>query len=148
MASASRPPTTRAVRRPHAAPPRNLLRALPDSLTQLTRLEHLAVSHNLLAELPADLAAGLGGCLQHLDAEANRLTALPHRLAAMTVLRRLELGQNLCAEVPPGKGAISCCYYSAGPPALGAMLLQGHIVSAIGSITALGGPWNRIHSLP
>ena len=74
------------------------LAALPQSVSSLTRLQVLALSHNVIAELPVGL-----GCLinlKRLDLRSNRLHVLPEELGGASSLQELDASQNALEQLP------------------------------------------------
>jgi len=74
------------------------LSALPESLTQLTRLESLNLSNNELKVLPESL--GQLTQLRSLDLSSNDLKALPESLGQLTQLQSLDISQNQLKALP------------------------------------------------
>ena len=74
------------------------LAALPQSVSALTRLQWLALSHNVIAELPGGL-----GCLtnlRRLDLRSNRLRELPEELGGASSLQELDASENALEQLP------------------------------------------------
>ena len=74
------------------------LTALPESVSALTRLQWLALSHNVIAELPGGL-----GCLtnlKRLDLRSNRLRELPEELGGASSLQELDASENALEQLP------------------------------------------------
>ena len=74
------------------------LTALPQSVSALTRLQWLALSHNVIAELPGGL-----GCLtnlKRLDLRSNRLRELPEELGGAASLQELDASENALEQLP------------------------------------------------
>ena len=74
------------------------LKALPESLGQLTQLQTLDLSGNALTALPDWLGQLMQ--LQELDLRLNRLTALPESLGRLTQLQALYLSDNILRAPP------------------------------------------------
>ncbi|KAK8743107.1 hypothetical protein OTU49_001527 [Cherax quadricarinatus] len=106
----------------------NLLKGLPESVSQLTKLERLDIGDNDIEELPphiGDLPALQELWLDHnqishlppetgrlknllcLDVSENRLEDVPEGLAGLTSLTDLHLSQNLIESLPDGIGALT-----------------------------------------
>ena len=74
------------------------LTVLPQSVGALTRLQWLALSHNVIAELPGGL-----GCLtnlRRLDLRSNRLRELPGELGGASSLQELDASENALEQLP------------------------------------------------
>ena len=80
------------------------LEILPDSIAQLTRLNHLDASWNDLRSLPDWL--GQLHEIQRLDLSANQLSSLPESLGQLTNLRELNLSGNNLTSVPEALGSL------------------------------------------
>src|SRR5712692_1364493 len=81
------------------------LTSLPESLGQLTHLQHLDVTGNQLTALPESL-----GNLLHLEkmhADRNQLTALPATLCQLTNLETLRVYGNQLASLPASIGQLT-----------------------------------------
>jgi Leucine-rich repeat (LRR) protein len=115
----------------------NLLTALPELLCQLIQLQSLYLSHNRLTALPEWL--GQLTQLQSLDLSYNRLTALPESLGRLTQLQSLNLGPNQLAVLPESLGQLtqleslelSCNRLTTLPATLGRLTkLKGLLLSS------------------
>ncbi|TEA42271.1 hypothetical protein DBR06_SOUSAS1810030, partial [Sousa chinensis] len=105
----------------------NLLTYLPDSLTQLRRLEELDLGNNEIYNLPESIGALLHlkdlwldgnqlselpqeiGNLKNLlclDVSENRLERLPEEISGLTSLTDLVISQNLLETLPDGIGKL------------------------------------------
>ncbi|XP_068208931.1 protein lap4-like isoform X3 [Palaemon carinicauda] len=106
----------------------NLLKGLPESVSQLTKLERLDIGDNDIEELPphiGDLPALQELWLDHnqishlppemgrlknllcLDVSENRLEDVPEGLSGLVSLTDLHLSQNLIESLPDGIGALT-----------------------------------------
>lgn len=83
----------------------NLLTELPESLRQLKQLQSLKLSRNQLTTLPDWL--GQLTLLQSLKLNENQLTALPERLCRLTQLQSLKLEGNQLTELPERLGNLT-----------------------------------------
>jgi small GTP-binding protein len=83
----------------------NQLKALPESLGQLTQLRSLDLSGNELTALPESL--GQLTQLQSLDLSGNQLTALPESLGRLTQLWSLYLFGNQLTALPESLGRLT-----------------------------------------
>jgi internalin A len=83
----------------------NRLMQLPESLGQLTQLQRLELSRNQLTELPESL--GQLTQLQFLDLSGNRLTQLPESLGQLTQLQQLHLSGNRLTQLPESLGQLT-----------------------------------------
>ena len=71
---------------------------LPQSISALTRLQWLALSHNVIAELPGGL--GYLTNLKRLDLRSNRLRELPEELGGALSLQELDASENGLEQLP------------------------------------------------
>ncbi|XP_036621371.1 p53-induced death domain-containing protein 1 isoform X2 [Trichosurus vulpecula] len=83
----------------------NSLRVLPACIPQMTGLDALLLSHNLLERLPE--ALGALRALTFLSVSSNCLKALPLGMARLTALQRLDLSENCLEAVPEEMGTLS-----------------------------------------
>jgi GTPase SAR1 family protein len=83
----------------------NLLEMLPESLGQLWRLRLLDVSRNQLTALPESL--GQLEELQSLILTRNQLTVLPESLGQLAHLESLDLGNNKLTMLPESLGQLT-----------------------------------------
>jgi len=81
------------------------LTELPESLSQLTRLQELDLSHNGLTELPESLRHLTQ--LKILNLSLNKLTTLPEWLGQLTQLRSLALYVNKLRALPEFLGQLA-----------------------------------------
>ena len=99
------------------------LTSLPESLRQLSQVQHLSINDNKLKTLP-DLRPlsqlrflfadrnqltefpALPDSLQHLDLSNNQLTSLPDTIGQLTQLGHLELGSNQLTALPQSIGQL------------------------------------------
>lgn len=76
----------------------NRLKALPESLSRLTRLLLLDLSHNQLTTLPESLSHLTR--LEELSLQNNQLTALPESVSQLIRLESLDLSDNRLIDLP------------------------------------------------
>lgn len=84
---------------------RNKLKALPDALATLAKLESLSAANNSLASLPD--AFGALGKLKKLTLSGNALRALPESMCACAALVTLDVSGNALGALPAGFGALA-----------------------------------------
>ncbi|KAG9160406.1 hypothetical protein Leryth_008810 [Lithospermum erythrorhizon] len=80
----------------------NLLKAVPDSISGLEKLEELDLSSNLLESLPDSI--GLLFNLKSLNVSRNKLVALPDSICHCRSLVELDAGFNQLAYLPTNIG--------------------------------------------
>jgi hypothetical protein len=81
------------------------LTELPESVSQLTQLQTLGLSHNKLAVLPKSLTRLTQ--LRSLDISWNRLRTLPEWLGRFAQLRSLKIGDNQLTTLPESLGQLT-----------------------------------------
>lgn len=137
----------------------NRLLALPDALTQCSRLLELNVASNRLTRLPEGL--GALGSLRKLSVQRNALTELPASLWSLKSLLELNASRNclttLPATPPP---AASSDHNSGGAPAVYLPLVEicvarnqltkidDALAAALPSLTRLDVSHNALTALP
>jgi internalin A len=82
-----------------------LLTALPESIGQLTRLKELYLGGSRLTALPESI--GQLTQLEHLDLSDTRLTALPESFGQLTRLKELYLGGTRLTALPESFGQLT-----------------------------------------
>jgi len=77
----------------------NLLSQLPVDMANLTNLRELHVSHNVIVKLPSALFSLTN--LQILNASNNAITSIPAEVGQLRSLERLDLSNNSIRRLPP-----------------------------------------------
>lgn len=120
------------------------LSILPESLSQLTQLESLVLSHNDLTSLPEFL--GELTQLRSLTVDANRLASLPYSLGILPNLRSLRLNHNRLTTLPSSLKSLTTLYsLDVGNNQLSAVPDWMGSLSHLRSLTFSG---NRLTTLP
>jgi Leucine-rich repeat (LRR) protein len=83
----------------------NQLTTLPESISNLTNLQHLELRMNDLTTLPESI--GNLSNLQHLNIELNFLSRLPESIMNLTNLEVLNLGTNELSTLPESIGNLT-----------------------------------------
>jgi len=77
----------------------NMLSQLPDEMANLVNLRELYVDHNVIVKLPASLFNVK--TLQILNASNNAITSVPAEVGQLHSLERLDLSNNSIRRLPP-----------------------------------------------
>jgi len=80
------------------------LRALPDSIGNLKKLETLIVSNNQLTALPISLEGLVN--LRTLTISGNLLSSFPLQIVGLKHLEAIDLSKNKISEIPDGVEAL------------------------------------------
>ncbi|MEA5466636.1 COR domain-containing protein, partial [Leptothoe sp. PORK10 BA2] len=76
----------------------NQITEIPDSIAQLSALQHLDLSSNQITEIPDSIAQL--SALQHLYLRSNQITEIPDSIAQLSALQHLYLSSNQITEIP------------------------------------------------
>lgn len=79
----------------------NQLSVFPPVIEQLTSLQRLVLSQNLLTHLPGSAISALANSLKVLLLESNRIEWLPDELGSLVRLEKLSIRNNRMAKLNP-----------------------------------------------
>uniref|UniRef100_A0A182LXT1 Disease resistance R13L4/SHOC-2-like LRR domain-containing protein n=1 Tax=Anopheles culicifacies TaxID=139723 RepID=A0A182LXT1_9DIPT len=121
----------------------NLLKNLPESISQLTKLERLDLGDNEIDELPSHL--GYLPSLQELWLDHNQLLRLPPEIGLLKKLVCLDVSENRLEELPEEIGGLECLTDLHLSQNLLETLPNG--VSKLTNLSILKLDQNRLHTL-
>uniref|UniRef100_A0A182SC63 Disease resistance R13L4/SHOC-2-like LRR domain-containing protein n=1 Tax=Anopheles maculatus TaxID=74869 RepID=A0A182SC63_9DIPT len=121
----------------------NLLKNLPESISQLTKLERLDLGDNEIDELPSHL--GYLPSLQELWLDHNQLQRLPPEIGLLKKLVCLDVSENRLEELPEEIGGLECLTDLHLSQNLLETLPNG--VSKLTNLSILKLDQNRLHTL-